>query len=161
MDNRDMVLQGKGGQLQRINQNSSLYAALYYILLFPKGKNSQYPRIPICGAQLRERDKNMRQRKEKKRLTHSMYLIHAIMPIVYMLGKVLSYLSFMVESCSSNLLLMHGQIISKENSTRLEHISTLLDLSFIKDFRMMLYIIDIIVKILDLWDANLFFLSLM
>jgi len=40
MDNRDMVLQGKGGQLQRINQNSSLYAALYYILLFPKGKNS-------------------------------------------------------------------------------------------------------------------------
>ena len=103
----------------------------------------------------------MRQRKEKKRLTHSMYLIHAIMPIVYMLGKVLSYLSFMVESCSSNLLLMHGQIMSKENSTRLEHISTLLDLSFIKDFRMMLYIIDIIVKILDLWDANLFFLSLM
>ena len=50
--------------------------------------------------------------------------------------------------------------MSKENSTRLEYISILLDLSFIKDFRMMLYMIDIIVKILDLWDANLFFLSL-
>jgi len=88
------------------------------------------------------------------------YLIHAIMPIVYILEKVLNHLSFVVESCSSNLLLMHGQIISKENSTRLEYISILLDLSFIKDFRMMLYIIDIMVKILGLWDTNLFFLSL-
>ena len=40
MDNRDVVLQAKGGQLQRINQNSSSYVALYYILLFPEGENS-------------------------------------------------------------------------------------------------------------------------
>ena len=88
--------------------------------------------------------------KRKKKLTHSVYLIYAIISIVYMLGKVLSYLSFIVESCSSNLLLIHGQIVSKENSTRLEHISTLLDLSFIKDFKILLYIIDIMVKILGL-----------
>ena len=88
--------------------------------------------------------------KRKKKLTHSVYLIYAIMSIVYMLEKVLSYLSFIVESCSSNLLLIHGQIVSKENSTRLEHISTLLDLSFIKDFKILLYMIDIIVKILGL-----------
>jgi len=88
--------------------------------------------------------------KRKKKLTHSVYLIYAIMSIVYMLEKVLSYLSFIVESCSSNLLLIHGQIVSKENSTRLEHISTLLDLSFIKDFKILLYIIDIMVKILGL-----------
>jgi len=31
-------------------------------LLFPKGKNGWYPRIPIYGAQLREQGENARQR---------------------------------------------------------------------------------------------------
>ena len=39
MDNRDVVLWAKGGQLQRISQNSPSYTALYYVLLFSKGKN--------------------------------------------------------------------------------------------------------------------------
>jgi len=39
MDNRDVVLRAKGGQLQRISQNSPSYAALHYALLFPKGEN--------------------------------------------------------------------------------------------------------------------------
>jgi len=67
IDNRDVVLRAKGGQLQRISQNSPSYAALHYVLLFPKGENGWYTRIPICGAQLRERDKNIRQREGEER----------------------------------------------------------------------------------------------
>ena len=54
IDNRDVVLWARGGQLKQISQNSPSYAALHYVLLFPKGKNRWHPRIPICGAQLRE-----------------------------------------------------------------------------------------------------------
>jgi len=34
--------------------------------LFPKEKNGWYPKIPICGAQLREQEKNGRQRDGEK-----------------------------------------------------------------------------------------------
>ena len=57
--------------------------------------------------------------KKKKGLIHSVYLIYAIMPIIYILGKILSHLSFMVKSYSSNLLLMYRQIINRKNSIRL------------------------------------------
>jgi len=98
-----------------------------------------------------EREMKMQDReKERKGLAYSVCLIHAIMPIIYMLEKVLNYLSFMVESCFSNLLLMHGQTVNKENSTRLGHISTLSDQSSTRDYRMLLYIIDMMVKMLDL-----------
>jgi len=60
------VLQAKGGQLEQINQNSPSCAALYYVLLFPKGKNRWHPRIPIHGAQLREQKENRRQRDREK-----------------------------------------------------------------------------------------------
>jgi len=50
LDNRDVVLQARGEQLEQISQNSPSYAALHYVLLFPKGKNGWYPRIPIHGA---------------------------------------------------------------------------------------------------------------
>jgi len=39
VDNRDVVLRARGGQLEWISQNSPLYAALHYVLLFPKEKN--------------------------------------------------------------------------------------------------------------------------
>ena len=39
MDNRDIVLRARGGRLERISQNSPSYAALHYVLLFPKGEN--------------------------------------------------------------------------------------------------------------------------
>jgi len=39
MDNRDVVLQARGGRLECISQNSPSYAALHYVLLFPKGEN--------------------------------------------------------------------------------------------------------------------------
>ena len=50
IDNRDVVLQARGGRLKRISQNSPSYAALHYVLLFPKGENGWHPRIPICGT---------------------------------------------------------------------------------------------------------------
>ena len=108
-------------------------------------------------------NKGRMQGKEmgKNVLAHRWCLIHATMPIVFMLEMVLSHLSFMVESCFSSLLLMHGQIVSRENSTRLGHINILLDLSSTRDFRMLLCMIGMMEKILGLWDANSFFSLLM
>ena len=54
LDNRDVVLQARGGQLECIIQNSPSYAALHYVLLFPKGENGWHSRIPIHSAQPRE-----------------------------------------------------------------------------------------------------------
>ena len=109
-----------------------------------------------------ENEKRM-QGKEMGRnvLTHRWCLIHATMPIIFMSEMVFSHLSAMVESCSSSLLLMHRQIVSKGNSTGLGHISILLDLSFTRDFRMLLCMIDMMEKMLGLWDTNSFFLLLM
>jgi len=56
---------------------------------------------------------------------------------------------------------MHGQIVSRENSTGLRHINILLDLSSTKDFKMLLCMIGMMKKILGLWDTNLFFPLLM
>ena len=39
MDNRDVVLRARGEQLEWISQNSPSYAALHYVLLFPKREN--------------------------------------------------------------------------------------------------------------------------
>ena len=97
---------------------------------------------------------------ERNRLAHRWCLIYATMPIVFMLEMVLSHLSSMVESSSSSLLLMHEQIVSRGNLTGLGHINVLLDLSSTRDFRMLLCMIDMMEKILGLWDANLFFLLL-
>jgi len=45
---------------------------------------------------------------------------------------------------------MHRQTVNKKNSTGLGHISTLSDQSFTRDYRMLLYMIDMMVKMLDL-----------
>jgi len=68
LDNRDVVLWARRGQLERISQNSPSYSALHYVLLFPKGENGWHPRIPIHRAQLRERGENARQRDGEKRV---------------------------------------------------------------------------------------------
>ena len=78
-----------------------------------------------------------------------------------MLEIVLSHLSSMVESCSSSLWLMHGQIVSRGNSTGLGHINILLDLSSTRDYRMLLCMIGMIEKMLGLWGTNSFFPLLM
>jgi len=70
LDNRDVVLWARGGQLEQISQKSPLYSALHYVLLFLKRENRWHSRIPICGAQLREQEKNARQRDEEE-CTHS------------------------------------------------------------------------------------------
>jgi len=102
----------------------------------------------------RMQDKGM----ERNGLAHRWCLIHATMPIIFMLEMVLNYLFSMVESSSSSLLLMHGQIVSRGNSTGLGHINILLDLSSTRDYRMLLYMIGMMEKILGLWNANSFFL---
>jgi len=108
-------------------------------------------------------NKGRMQDKEmgKNRLTHRWCLIHAIMPIVFMSEMVLSHLSSIVESCFSSLLLMHGQIVSRGNSTGLGYINILLDLSSTKDYRMLLCMIGMMEKMLGFWGANSFFLLLM
>ena len=68
-------------------------------------------------------NKGRMQGKEIERnvLAHRWCLIPATMPIVFMSEMVLSHLSSMVESSFSSLWLMHGQIVSRENSTGLGH----------------------------------------
>jgi len=108
-------------------------------------------------------NKRRMQGKEigRNRLAHKWFLTYATMSIVFMSEMVLSHPSSMVESYSSSLLLMHEQIVSRGNSTGLGHINILLDLSSTRDYRMLLYMIDMMEKILGLWDANLFFSLLM
>jgi len=105
----------------------------------------------------RMQDKEM----ERNGLAHRWCLIHATMPIVFMSEMVLSHLSSMVESSSSSLLLMHGQLVSRENLTGLGHINILLYLSSTRDYRILLYMIDMMMKMLGLWDTNSFFPLLM
>jgi len=83
-------------------------------------------------------------------LAHRWSLIDATMPIAFMLEMVLNHLFSMVESCSSSLLLMHGQIMSRGNLTGLGHINILLDLSSTRDYRMLLCIIGMMEKMLGL-----------
>jgi len=90
-------------------------------------------------------------------LAYRWFLIDATMPIVFMSEMVLSYLSSMVESCFSSLLLMYGQIVSRGDLTRLGHINILLDLSFTRDYRMLLYMIGMMEKMLGFWSTNSFF----
>jgi len=94
---------------------------------------------------------------ERNGLAHRWFLIDATMPIVFMPEMVLSYLSSMVKSCFSSLLLMHGQIVSRGDLTRLGYINILLDLSFTRNYRMLLCIIDMMEKILEFWSVNSFF----
>ena len=105
----------------------------------------------------RMQDKEM----ERNGLAHRWFLIDTTMPIIFMSEMVLSHLSSMVESCFSSLLLMHRQIMSRGDLTRLEHINILLDLSSTRDYRMLLCMIGMMEKILGYWDANLFFPLLM
>jgi len=113
------------------------------------------------GLNLENKERMQGKEMGRNGLAYRWFLIPATMPIVFMLEMVLSYLSSMVESCSSSLLLMHGQIVSRGNSTGLEHINILLDLSSTRDFRMLLCIIGMMEKMLGFWDANSFFSLLM
>ena len=98
---------------------------------------------------------------ERNGLAYRWFLIDTTMPIVFMLEMVLSHLSSMVESCFSSLLLMYRQIVSREDLTGLGHINILSNLSFTRDYKMLLYMIGMMEKMLGFWGANSFFPLLM
>ena len=50
--------------------------------------------------------------------------------------------------------------MNRGNSIGLEHINILSDQSSTRDYRILLYIIGIMEKMLGIWDANSFFLLL-
>jgi len=56
---------------------------------------------------------------------------------------------------------MHRQIVSRGDLTGLGHINILLDLSFTRDYRMLLCMIGMMEKMLGFWGANSFFSLLM
>jgi len=85
---------------------------------------------------------------EKNMLAHRWFLIDATMSIIFMLEIVLSHLSSMMKSYFSSLLLMHGQIVNRGDLTGLGHINILLDLSFTRNYRILLYMIGMMEKIL-------------
>ena len=51
--------------------------------------------------------------------------------------------------------------MSRGDLTGLGHINVLLDLSFTRDYRMLLYMIDMMEKTLGFWSTNSFFPLLM
>jgi len=87
---------------------------------------------------------------ERNRLAHRWFLIDTTILIIFMLEKVLSHFSSMVKSHSSSLLLIYKQTIGRGDWTGLEYIKTLSDLSSTRDYRILLYMIDIIKKTLNL-----------
>ena len=158
MDNRDVVLRAKGGQLEWISQNSPSYAALCY---FQRGKMGGIQEFQSVVLNLENKKRMQDKEMERNRLAHRWCLIDATVPIIFMSEMVLSHLSSIVESCFSSSLLMHGQIVSRGDLTGLEHINILLDLSFTRDYRMLLCMIGMMEKMLGFWDTNLFFSLLM
>ena len=149
-------------RLEEIDLNRSARIALHILLFimfccFQRGRIGDIQEFQSMLLNLENEGKMQDKEIERNGLAHRWCLIHATMPIIFMLEMVLNHLSSMVESCSSSLLLIHGQIVSRENSTGLEHINILLDLSSTRDFRMLLCMIGMIEKILGLWDTNSFF----
>jgi len=147
---------------EEVNLNASSRIVLHMLLFimfcyFQRGRMGGIQESQSIVLNL-ENERRM-QDKEMGRngLAHRWFLICATMPIVFMSEMVLSHLSSMVESSSSSLWLMHGQIVSRGNSTGLEHINILLDLSSTRDYRMLLCMISMMEKILGLWNANSFF----
>jgi len=152
--------------LEEDDLNGSARTVLHMLLsimfcCFQRERMGGIQEFQSVGLNLENERKLQGKEMERNTLTHRWCLIHATMPIVFMSEMVLSHLSSIVESSFSSLLLMHGQIVSRENSTGLGHINILLDLSSTRDFRMLLCMIGMMEKILGLWDANSFFPLLM
>jgi len=120
-----------------------------------------FPKIKITSIQKflfkrRIEDKEI----EKNKLVHKWSLIHTTIPIIFISEMVLSYSFSIVKSYFSSLLLMYRQFINRENLTGLGYINILLDLSSTRNYKMLLCMIDMMEKILGLWNVNSFFLFL-
>ena len=50
-DDRDIVVQPRGGSFQRVYDINSTYIPLYYILLFPRGEFEWHPDIPYVNVE--------------------------------------------------------------------------------------------------------------
>jgi len=153
-------------ELEEDNLNGSARTVLHMLLFiifycFQRERIGGIQEFQSIGLNLENEGKMQGKEMKKNVLAHRWCLIHATMSIVFMSEMVLSHLSSMVESSFSSLWLMHGQIISRENSTGLGHINILLDLSSTRDFKMLLCMIDMMEKILGLWNTNSFFPLLM
>jgi len=147
---------------EEIDLNASARIVLHMLLFimfcyFQRGRMGGIQEFQSVVLNLENKGRIQGKEMRRKGLAHRWCLIPATMPIIFMSEMVLSHLSSMVESCSSSLWLMHGQIVSRGNLTGLGHINILLDLSFTKDYRMLLYMIGMMEKMLGLWDVNSFF----
>jgi len=136
---------------------------LFFIMFcyFQRGRIDGIQEFQSVVLNLENKGRIQDKEIERNRLAHRWFLIDVTMPIIFMLEIVLSHLSSMVKSYFSSLLLMHRQIVSKGDLTRLEHINILLDLSFTRDYRMLLCMIGMMEKMLGFWGANSFFSLLM
>jgi len=145
-------------ELARIVLHMLLFIMFCY---FQRGRMGGIQEFQSMVLNLENKGRMQDKEMERNGLTHRWFLIDVTMPIVFMSEMVLSHLSSMVESCFSSLLLIHGQIVSRGDLTGLGHINILLDLSFTRDYRMLLYMIGIMEKMLGFWGANSFFPLLM
>ena len=135
-----------------------LYMLLFIMFCyFQRGRMGGIQEFQSMVLNLENKGKIQGKEMGRNKLAHRWCLIHATIPIVFMSEMVLSHLSSMVESSSSSLLLIYRQIVSRGNLTGLGHINILLDLSFTRDYRMLLYMIGMMEKMLGLWDTNSFF----
>jgi len=128
---------------------------------FQRGRIGGIQEFQSVVLNLENKGRMQNKEMERNRLAHRWFLIDATMPIIFMSEMVLSHLSSMVESCFSSLLLMHKQIVSRGDLTGLGHINILLDLSFTRDYRMLVCMIGMMEKMLGFWGTNSFFPLLM
>jgi len=140
-------------ELTRIVLHILLFIMFCY---FQRGRMGSIQEFQSVELNLENEGRIQDKEMGRNGLAHRWSLIDATMPIIFMLEMVLSYLSSMVGSCFSSLLLIHGQIMSKGDLTGLEYINILLDLSFTRDYRMLLCMIGMMEKMLGFWDTNLF-----
>ena len=122
-----------------------------------RGKMDGIQEFQFVVLKLENKGRMQDKEMERNGLAHRWFLIDTSMSIIFMLEIVLSHLSSMVESYFSSLLLIHGQIVSRGDLTGLGHINILLDLSFTRDYRILLCMISMMEKILGFWGANSFF----
>ena len=147
----EILYYGQGEDNFKESTRTVLYMLLFTMFFsFQRVRMGSIQGFPFMVFNSEKEVKMPDKEMEKKELDFSVCLIYAIMSTVFISEMVLSHLSSMVGSYSSSLLLMHGQTVSRENSTGLEHIRILSDLSYTRDFRMLLCMIGMMEKILHL-----------
>ena len=86
---------------------------------FQRGRMDSIQEFQSMMLNLENKGRIQDKEMERNRLAHRWFLIDATMPIIFILEMVLNYLSSIVESYFSSLLLMHGQIVSRRDLTGL------------------------------------------